>query len=551
MKNTNNKNENPVDEILEESISMTYGIAPLDKCLGGYLEPGNIHLVGGYTGSGKTVLACQLLVRNLERGKRILYLSTEVDEKDVQVRCVSNAARIDYGTGDIEFEYNDNVPYMPKLERYTDDQCSRGLQVLQNFVHKARFCKIDTAHEGLTVAAIDTALSGCGAPPDLVIVDYMSWSGDPENPTRHREEMIEVMEYLQGLANGDGLNVVVFAQGTDLCKTNVVVPVNATCECKTLHRYADATLMMSWLDVPDLGEAESGGLTEENTILREQYLNVQAQGVNVVVPVKTDYQYMTLEAGSHKVDKRGRDHIAAARDRDKARSIVQAPGMNQYRWLGHSVYERVQEIGYPPAVNVYIFHLLAANQSGVSWHSFKGMAKQMGLSVEQVRTAIDKLVNAKLLERVVVKKKAMKRRVVKLDENSAFGDDKGASKLNQNMLRTDFKLLSSPSRFRFWVHLLLSAHSNFDLESSRPGEVVLSFYKLDEKLGITRDEITSALQAFKLDERISISGGSLRGNGVVRLRLINWMVYQFDVPRALSEGRGRKKATRISGVMVT
>ncbi|MGI0133014.1 MAG: RAD55 family ATPase [Thermoplasmata archaeon] len=58
------------------------GIEGLDNILGGGLPKGNMVLVAGSVGTGKTTLSLEFLVRGAERGERSLYLSvTEASEK--------------------------------------------------------------------------------------------------------------------------------------------------------------------------------------------------------------------------------------------------------------------------------------------------------------------------------------------------------------------------------------------------------------------------------------------------------------------------------------
>jgi circadian clock protein KaiC len=61
------------------------GIEGLDDILGGGIPKGNLVLVAGTVGTGKTTLTLEYLVRGAERGERSLFLSmTESSEKLVQ-----------------------------------------------------------------------------------------------------------------------------------------------------------------------------------------------------------------------------------------------------------------------------------------------------------------------------------------------------------------------------------------------------------------------------------------------------------------------------------
>ncbi len=69
------------------------GIEKLDQLLGGGVPKGNIVLVSGTSGAGKTILSCQFLQRGCTRGERGLYVA--IDEKPSLVRRRMKAIGID------------------------------------------------------------------------------------------------------------------------------------------------------------------------------------------------------------------------------------------------------------------------------------------------------------------------------------------------------------------------------------------------------------------------------------------------------------------------
>lgn len=522
---------------------MTYGIQSLDDVLGQYSTLGHLHLVGGFTGSGKTALACQLTARNVLLGKKVHYLSTEVDGRDFLVRCVSNGAQIEYDEN-MQFEMTGATngqmnPIMPKVGVYEDDECERGGLILQQLNKQSEFCPVDTSDGGLTVTKVRQAMDDSQIKPEIVILDYLSWAASSDDPHHARTQMIEVIQYMRQFAQSKNIIVVVFAQLNVLFQDRMTVPVNATCACRTLHEHADVSIAMSWLEVPALDEAGEAGYSDNQGYLREQYLRVQGRNIKAMIPVKTHYHRMALECGDHKVDERSRDHITALRDRKKAREVLDAGGMNHYVWLGRSVYQKVCSMGYPPAINVYVFHMLVAKKSGWSHHSYKGMAEKLGLSVEQIRTAIDKLKAAGLLKGQG-NKRDTKRQVVPRVENKARGDTKGGVKLNQNMTRSEFTVLKDPDQFRIWLWLLCNAESNYESGRKLPGEVVVLPEKLTEMLKTGREKVEEALREFVRDQRVEYTYGDLSQSSI-RLRLVNWHSYQYDLPGELADGYKRMK----------
>jgi KaiC/GvpD/RAD55 family RecA-like ATPase len=291
MINDNAMNTTTLNEGSE--IPMTYGIKSLDAAIGQYLNPGNIHLFGGFTGSGKTPLACQLTVANTALGKKVLFLSTGVDRPDYFVQCVSNGAQIKYDEF-MQFDMckdsdGNQVPYMPKSDSYDTDTCLRGSLVIQDLIHRAVFSKIEVSKD--MAAMITDKIRSSSFIPDVVILDYLSWKHSLTDVHHARKQMILVMKKLRDLSRSMQINIVVFAQLNNKYIGEAHVPVSATCECKTLHEYADISMAMSWLEGP--------APMRTGTYSREQYINVQGEHVHAVIPVKTHYDRMALEAGDH------------------------------------------------------------------------------------------------------------------------------------------------------------------------------------------------------------------------------------------------------------
>ena len=68
------------------------GIPKLDQKLGGGLRPGQLHVVLGGTGSGKSALASQLCDSAIKTGHRAILFSMELDTLDIYIRDVERQA---------------------------------------------------------------------------------------------------------------------------------------------------------------------------------------------------------------------------------------------------------------------------------------------------------------------------------------------------------------------------------------------------------------------------------------------------------------------------
>lgn len=72
----------------DKSQYIPTGLPTIDKYLGGGLRPGQLHVVLGGTGSGKTAFVSQLCDHAVAHGRRALMFSMEVDPLDVYIRDV-------------------------------------------------------------------------------------------------------------------------------------------------------------------------------------------------------------------------------------------------------------------------------------------------------------------------------------------------------------------------------------------------------------------------------------------------------------------------------
>lgn len=71
------------------------GIAGLDRVLGGGFPRGQIHLIRGASGAGKTTLSLQFLMEGARRGEPVLYLGTSETEQEIQLIAKSHGWSLD------------------------------------------------------------------------------------------------------------------------------------------------------------------------------------------------------------------------------------------------------------------------------------------------------------------------------------------------------------------------------------------------------------------------------------------------------------------------
>jgi circadian clock protein KaiC len=71
------------------------GIAGLDRLLGGGLSRGNVFLIQGASGTGKTTLCLQFLIEGARHGERCLYLGTSETEQEIANAAASHGWSLD------------------------------------------------------------------------------------------------------------------------------------------------------------------------------------------------------------------------------------------------------------------------------------------------------------------------------------------------------------------------------------------------------------------------------------------------------------------------
>ena len=77
----------------EEESGIHYGIAEVDKCTGG-IRPGELVLIAGFTGSGKSHVVTSIAWNALLSGKNVLMFTTETTRTEMEVRVLARHSRL-------------------------------------------------------------------------------------------------------------------------------------------------------------------------------------------------------------------------------------------------------------------------------------------------------------------------------------------------------------------------------------------------------------------------------------------------------------------------
>lgn len=229
-----------------ETVAMATGYGDLDRQLSGGLRPGNLVIVAGRPGMGKTALSTNIGQNVAETGKKVLLLSMEMTELELFDRLVASYGRVPLQKvieGDMSGEYGDGIIVgfnrCKDLPLWVDDQSALSLFDVGS---KARSVK---RQHGL----------------DLLIVDYLQlMSGEGQN----RNHEIEVISRgLKALAKELEIPVICLSQLSRKCEENANKRPMASHlrESGAIEQDADVIMMVYRDEIydhdsPDKGTAE-------------------------------------------------------------------------------------------------------------------------------------------------------------------------------------------------------------------------------------------------------------------------------------------------------
>jgi len=165
------------------------GLRTLDKVLGGGLDVGELGIVLGPTGMGKSHLLITFGSHGMQQRHRVLHVTLELSKEKVLGRYEAFHTRI------------------PKAELFDKmDDVVRHLTRMRSLVQPADVLVIEYPTRGLTVdefrAAVSQAAVGQSFIPDLIILDYADIlrPSKEERSEKRYEVLMAMYERLRGLA---------------------------------------------------------------------------------------------------------------------------------------------------------------------------------------------------------------------------------------------------------------------------------------------------------------------------------------------------------------
>ena len=175
----------------DEQIYQTTGIGELDRVLGGGIVEGEMVLVGGEPGIGKSTLLLQMSASLSARGKRVLYISGEESRKQIKLRAQRlNAAQSDM----LLLSENAMDKVREKLEAIRPDFCIvDSVQTMYLPELASAPGSVSQVRESASILMRYAKENGCG----MVLVGHVTKEGALAGP-RVLEHMVDAVLYFEG-----------------------------------------------------------------------------------------------------------------------------------------------------------------------------------------------------------------------------------------------------------------------------------------------------------------------------------------------------------------
>lgn len=191
---------------LEGTRPAATGFGALDERIGGGLGPGDLMLVAGAPGVGKTIATLQW-ARNMARsGVKTLYVCYEHDEFALVSRLLSmEAGDIDsrFAARDLQSRLRDAAANRQTLDEALGDDptYASALAAMRGYADHLVLVRASGAHTGLT--HIDELLSehiSDPAVPGVMFVDYIQKVALHPEPATESEKVTRLVESLKDMA---------------------------------------------------------------------------------------------------------------------------------------------------------------------------------------------------------------------------------------------------------------------------------------------------------------------------------------------------------------
>jgi len=226
-------------KIMEENASrdgtevLPTGFKTIDETLNGGLRRGQLDVVIAPTKAGKTTLALQIAISAQREGRKVVFQTYELSERQVYLKYLSQKLQIPPKRLD---DGKLKSPHMRKVDQMLDDHESGKLQDIV-FVSSIR--DVDTA-----------AVTAEEEKPDLLVIDgaYMMEVAEKENRTNSLEQMLRS---LKALALSRDIAVLVTTQALESKMSGTRLKQTSAAHSSAWGQYADVMLGLEMINDSD------------------------------------------------------------------------------------------------------------------------------------------------------------------------------------------------------------------------------------------------------------------------------------------------------------
>jgi hypothetical protein len=515
----------------EETTNVLTGIPAVDETLAPWRDSGGVVLVAGSTGRGKTVLAVQIAVNCCRAGVPVAFLSSdpETDQRNFMERGFSAACDTPYeklvnGGLRIGIPGVEGAEGVPSLKEVDPEFSAKALKVYNRLSEHLQH-EVD-AHLAEDVAGRLALYLGKLKPmPSVLVIDWINSVADAGDGSKGsiramHDRIYKAMELLQAIARKHRMLVFVFAQASPgKAKNNVrKVRPQAIAEFPKLVDYADA-----FIGISGLGHRQSEGGGDQS-FSKDQYFNVVIGADESLVPVRTEFAYQRFVPRAEE----RRDDL-----RDLGKRIERAAVHRGWVRMPRNTFSDLLKIKYPAAINVYVLLLLMAEHDdgeakGTCFLARRKAGELLGFSPKIARTALEKLEDAKLIERVEAESATNRYRICGYKEMQGEKCKYYYYFLLFRNIRDEERkeLFGNQELLRLWLWCLNEARYNHDEDGEiERGDFELRPARIAADLGMKTDAVEGYINTLKGQGRVELRDSDWRESEKI-VRVVNWQLYQ-------------------------
>jgi replicative DNA helicase len=184
------------------------GFNPLDAYLSGGVRSGELVLVGGPQGFGKTTFVLQVLRNIVAEGGHGVYFSYEHDEYTVLERLIALEAGLRFGAEAVAMRrIREALEAVDGSDKTLADKLAgtiggkESVEIVRGYAERLFFARANGATSDLVEIRdrINAIIESTGARP-VVVVDYLQKVPVPDGPDSEEEQVTTVAEGLKDMA---------------------------------------------------------------------------------------------------------------------------------------------------------------------------------------------------------------------------------------------------------------------------------------------------------------------------------------------------------------